>query len=167
MHPQHVRQDFGVLARRRPGVDLQRLEDQREQLPLADTHERLEKTVPRGRPAVGVGAVLHPPEPFQLAGVGLGQVGGVGDDQGVIRDHPGRAAEEFGGDRGGVPVLAGEVPTEALLVGVDVAVASMVGAGDGGQVDVPAGHQPGDHVGEEVASPRVGEWSGEARGEGG
>jgi hypothetical protein len=60
---------------------------------------------------------------------------------------------------------AGEVPAESLLGGVDVGRAAVGGAGDGGQVGMPAGHQPGEHVGEEVPPAGVGEWSGDARGE--
>jgi len=138
-----------------------------EQLPPPDANERLEKAVSGGRPAVRVGPVVDPPEPLQLAGVVLGRVGRVGHDQGVVGDQGGRPVEEFGGDRGGVPVRAPEVPAELLLGGVDVGLAPVGGAGDGGQVDVPAGHQPGDHVGEELPPAGVGEWLGETGGEGG
>ena len=42
---------------------------------------------------------------------------------------------------------------------------AMGGAGHLGQVDVPAGHQPRDHLGDEPAPPRIGELSGDPGGE--
>ena len=155
MHPPDVGQDLFILPDRGPGIHLERLDDQREQLPAADAGEGLEHGVPRRDAPGRVGPVVDPAEPLQVPGVRLGQVGQVGRDQGVVAHRRRRLPQQRVGHRGHVPVLAGQVPAEPLFGGVDVARPAGQAAGHGGQVDVAGGHQPGHHVGEEPAAPGI------------
>src|SRR5262249_2124711 len=150
-----VGQDFRVLAGRRPGVGLEQLDQQREHLPAASAGVGLEQGVAGGGALLGVGAVVDAAQPLELPGVGRGQGGGVGDDQGVVGDQAGGVGQEPVGQGAHVPVLAGEVAAEALLGGVGVAGAVREGAGDFGEVDVAGDDQAGDHVGEEAAAAGV------------
>jgi len=77
------------------------------------------------------------------------------------------AADRASNCAASVPVLAGQVAAELLLGRVDVGVAAVGSPCDGRQVDVPAGHQPGQHVGDEGSPAGIGERSGDADGEGG
>jgi hypothetical protein len=118
---------FSFSPDRGPGVHLERLHDQGEQLPPTDSGEGLEHGVPQLDAPVRVGPVVDPSEPLQVPGVQLGHVSQVGRDQGVVA-HPGRRLpEQPVGHRGHVSVLAGQVPAEPLFAGVDVSHAASSG----------------------------------------
>jgi hypothetical protein len=156
----------GVRAGRRPGVGLQGLGPQREQLPAADADVGLEQGVAGGGALRGVGAIVNAAQPFQLLGPVLGQVRGIRDDQGVRADQGRGVGQQAVGQGGDVPVLTAEVAAEALLGAVDVRGAAAEGPSDLAEVDVVGEDQAGDQVRDEAAPAGVGEGPCQPAGEG-
>src|SRR5262249_37641334 len=125
-----------------------------------------EQGIARRQSLVGVGAVMDAAQPFQLFGVILGQVGQVGDDQGVLVDQGGGVVEQAVGQGGHVPVFNAEMTNEAFFGGVEILDAASDGTGDVAEVDVVGDDQSGNHVGEEASSSGVGEGRCQSSGEG-